>query len=320
MELQGKKILITGGTGFLGKRLALALKGKNEVVLTGRNNKQNLLAEKFTGCPVYPMDVTHIEQVREVVAEVKPDIIIHAAATKFVDRAERFPMEAIDINVVGSQNVARVAMDKGVQVVLGISTDKASPPIRNIYGMTKSLMERMFAALDGKTDTIFASVRYGNVAWSTGSVLTIWKKMFEETGVIGTTGPHMRRFFFTVDEAVKLVITALENIEMIRGKVLAREMKAAQIEDILKVWVKHLGGRYERIEGRPGERIDEYLIGEAELPFTREIMINGIRHFIIGFNEKVDNPLKEVVATFNAPRLTEEEILELITNPPIEEQ
>ncbi len=320
MELKGKTILITGGTGFLGKRLALALKKDNEVVLTGRNNKQNLLAEKFTGCKVLPMDVVHIEQVREVVAEVKPDIIIHAAATKFVDKAEKFPMEAVDVNVVGSQNVARVAIDKGVKLVLGISTDKASPPIRNTYGLTKSLMERMFCATDGKTDTKFACVRYGNVAWSTGSVLPIWKKMFEETGVIGTTGPHMRRFFFTVDEAVQLVITALENIERIRGRVLAREMKAAQIEDILKVWVKHFGGRYERIEGRPGEREDEYLIGEIELPYTEEWAVNGIKHYIIGFNKKVNNPIKEVVATFNAPRLTEEEILQLITNPPIEEQ
>ena len=319
MKLEHKTILITGGTGFLGKRLALALKQKNYVVLTGRNNKQNLLAEKFTGCRVYPMDVVNIESVREVVTEVKPDIIIHAAATKFVDKAEQFPMECVDVNVVGSQNVARVAMDKGVKVVLGISTDKASPPVRNVYGLTKALMERMFCYSNGKTGTMFACVRYGNVAWSTGSVLTVWKKMFEETGVIGTTGPHMRRFFFTVEEAVELVLTALQHIEEIQGCVLAREMKAAKIEDILKVWVKHLGGQYKKIEGRPGEREDEYLVGEIELPFTREIYYNGIRHFLISFNKRVDKPLREVVATFNAPKLTEEEILKLITNPPPEE-
>src|SRR5688500_1638163 len=161
-------------------------------------------AEQFSGCRVLPMDVANIESVRDVFTEVKPDVVIHAAATKFVDLAERQPMECVDVNVVGSQNVARVAVEKAVQKVVGISTDKASPPVRNTYGLSKALMERVFCSMNGKTDTRFVSVRYGNVAWSTGSVLPIWKKMHETTGVIGTTGPDMRRFFFTVDEAVKL--------------------------------------------------------------------------------------------------------------------
>src|SRR5262249_33157336 len=125
------------------------------------------------------------------------------AATKFVDLAEKLPLECVDVNVLGSENVARVSMEYEVQTVIGISTDKATPPVRNTYGLTKALMERVFCGLDGKTKTRFLCVRYGNVAWSTGSVLPIWKKMHEETGVIGTTGPDMRRFFFTVDEAVK---------------------------------------------------------------------------------------------------------------------
>src|SRR5262249_36022839 len=160
-----------------------------------------------------PMDVTNIEAVRDVFVEVKPDIVIHAAATKFVDLAERQPMECVDVNVRGSQNVARGAVEKGARSVIGISTDKASPPVRNTYGLSKALMERMFCSMNGKTDTLFTCVRYGNVAWSTGSVLPIWKRMHDETGVIGTTGPEMRRFFFTVEEAVRLVLTALQNIE-----------------------------------------------------------------------------------------------------------
>src|SRR5437773_10354304 len=131
----GSTILVTGGTGFLGKRLGMALRDKSNVVLTGRNNKQNMLAQSFAGCQVLPMDVSNIESVRDVFTEVKPDVVIHAAATKFVDLAERQPMECVDVNVVGSQNVARVAVEKGVQKVVGISTDKASPPVRNTYGL-----------------------------------------------------------------------------------------------------------------------------------------------------------------------------------------
>lgn len=171
-----KTILITGGTGFLGRNLALKLKNEYRVILTGRNNKQNLFASKYTGCQVAPLDITNIESVRDVFVEFKPDIVIHAAATKFVDLAEKYPMECVDVNVLGSQNVARVAVEREITTVVGISTDKAAPPVRNIYGMSKSIMERIFCAMDGKTSTKFTAVRYGNVAWSTGSVLPIWKK------------------------------------------------------------------------------------------------------------------------------------------------
>jgi UDP-glucose 4-epimerase len=313
-----KNILITGGTGFLGRNLALALKNNYQVILTGRNNKQNALAQKLTGCQVLPMDVSNIESVRDVFTEIKPEIVIHAAATKFVDLAEKQPMECVDVNVLGSQNIARVAVEKGIKSVVGISTDKAAPPVRNTYGLSKAIMERVFCSMDGKTDTSFTCVRYGNVAWSTGSVLPIWKRMHEETGVIGTTGPEMRRFFFTVDEAVALVITAMDNIKEVKGKVLSREMKAAQIEDILKVWTTDKGGKYEKIKGRPGERNDEYLIGDIELEYTQTKHYDGIKHYLISFNQKVEEPLKKEVSSANAERLTDEEIRKLIDHPPEE--
>jgi FlaA1/EpsC-like NDP-sugar epimerase len=314
-----KTILITGGTGFLGRRLGLALKNDYRVILTGRNNKQNFMAQKFTGCEVLPLDITNIEAVRDVVNETKPDIIIHAAATKFVDLAEKQPMECVDVNVIGSQNVARVAVDKDIDIVIGVSTDKASPPVRNTYGLTKALMERMFCSMNRKRKTRFTCVRYGNVAWSTGSVLTIWNKMIKEKGVIGTTGPEMRRFFFTVDDAVRLVLAALYNMDIVEGKVLSMKMKAAQIGDILRVWTENNGGKWERIEGRPGERLDEYLIGEAELPFTKEIIIDDITHYLISFNEKVDKPVEFGLSSANTDKLSDEEILSLINNPPVEE-
>ena len=282
------KILVTGGNGFLGKRLGLELrKLGHQVTLASRNNKQNFLAKEFSGCNVLPMDVSSIESVRDAVIQEMPDVIIHAAATKFVDLAEKQPMETIDINVTGSQNVARIAIERGVKLVIGISTDKSSPPVRNIYGMTKSLMERLFSLMEGKSDTHFVSVRYGNVAWSTGSVLGIWKKMLKKQGFIGTTGPEMFRYFFTVDEAVSLVLTALKNSSELHGKVLSRYMKSAQLEDIIRVWTKQEGATYEKIEGRPGERLEEFLIGESELEYTEERIYDGIRHYVLSFNEKI---------------------------------
>lgn len=299
--------------------MALAARG-HRVVLAGRNNKQNLIAGEMTGCPTLPLDVSHIESVRDVVTQVQPAVIIHAAATKFVDLSEDQPMEAIDVNVTGSQNVARVAIDKGVGLVIGISTDKASPPVRNTYGLTKALMERLFCSLDARGATRFQCVRYGNVAWSTGSVLPIWRGMLMKTGVIQTTGPEMHRYFFTVDEAVALVLTALDHTAELHGTVLARAMKAAQMEDVLKVWTSLVPGRYERIAGRAGDRHEELLIGEQELPYTRVESYGGVPHYVISFNRKVATPLTETLSSATAPRLSTDEIAALLTNPPVEEQ
>jgi UDP-N-acetylglucosamine 4,6-dehydratase len=253
-----------------------------------------------------------------VVAE-RPNIIIHAAATKFVDNAERQPMECIDVNVLGSQNVARVAMERGVETVIGLSTDKASPPVRNTYGMSKALMERIFCSCNRMTDTRFMCVRFGNVVWSTASVFPLWRSMHERTGVIGTTGPEMRRFFFTVDESVQLVLEALKNADRFHGKVLSRKMKAAQIEDILRVWCRHKGGTWERVPGRPGERDDEFLIGDIEIPYTTELELDGVTHYLLSFNEKAEKPVSYGLSSANTDRLTDAEILDLISNPPLEE-
>jgi len=311
-----KTILITGGSGFLGRNLALHLKDSYKVFLASRNNKQNILASKLTGCESLPLDVANIESVRDAVKLTKPDIIIHAAATKFVDLSEKYPNETIDINVTGSQNIARVAMENNVEYVLGISTDKACPPIRNIYGLSKATMERLFCLLNKEGGTQFACVRYGNVAWSTGSVLPIWKKMHEETGLLQTTGPEMRRFFFSIQDAVNLVTTAINNKDIIQGQVLSRIMKSAQIQDILNVWTKHLGGKWEKIAGRPGERDDEFLVGETELNYCQVINFNNIKHFLLSPNTKVKTPYPIIFTSKEAERLSETEILELLNSAP----
>lgn len=309
------KILITGGTGFLGRHLACGLTGTNNVLLTGRNNKQNQFAKLLTKCDVAPMDVSNINSVRDTVSYFKPDVIIHAAATKFVDLSEVYPMECIDVNITGSQNVARVAIENNVKQVLGISTDKAAPPVRNIYGMSKAAMERMFCLLNGKTDTSFGCVRYGNVAWSTGSVLGIWESNIKNCGVIKTTGPEMYRFFFTVNDACELVSQALSNFDKIAGKTLSVRMKGCQMQRIIDVWCKLTGATWEKIQGRPGEREVEYLVSEAELPFTEEIFDN---HFLVYPNHKPENNVKEVIHSGNVTQLTDDEIIELIRRKPID--
>jgi FlaA1/EpsC-like NDP-sugar epimerase len=309
--------LITGGTGFLGRHLGRAFRDECAVVLTGRNHDQNRAAQEFSGCPVLPLDVTNIEAVRDVFAEVKPEVVVHAAASKYVDTAERQPNECIDANVLGSQNVARVAVEKGVRAVIGISTDKAAPPVANTYGLTKALMERLFCGMNGKTATRFACVRFGNMPWSTGSVFPAWKRMQElNDGVIGSTGPHMTRLFSPVDEAVRLVQTAIRNIDSLQGTVLSRQMKAALIRDILELWVKHRGGSWKPIEGRPGERQHEHLIGEPELLYTAETEFDGIPHYVISFNRPAAKPLPAAISSENAERFTDEEILKIILNPP----
>lgn len=311
-----KKVLITGGSGFLGRNLALSLKKDYDVYLASRNNKQNFTASKLTDCVSLPMDVTNIESVRDVFYEVKPNIVIHCAATKFVDLCEKFPMETIDVNVLGSQNVARVSIETNVDTVIGISTDKACPPIRNIYGLTKGMMEKLFCLMDGKSKTNFTCVRYGNVVWSTGSAFPIWKEMHEKTKVIKSTGPDMRRFFFTVEQAVKLVTDALLNIDLTHGKILSREMKSAKIKDILDVWVEMYGGKWEMSEMRPGERDDEFLVGDIEREFSEKLIIDGITHYLISPNKKTNSKDIEIYNSANCEKLNKEEIKNLILAKP----
>jgi FlaA1/EpsC-like NDP-sugar epimerase len=307
-----KKILITGGTGFLGINLAKKFRKKYTVILSGRNNKLNYIAKNKTQCEVIPLDVSNINSIRDAINYAKPDIIIHAAATKFVDLSEKFPFETIDSNVLGSSNIARVSIDKKIKTVIGISTDKASPPVKNIYGLSKSIMERLFLSSSNQSNTQFSCVRYGNVAWSTGSVLPIWKRMFDKNKTLLTTGPYMRRFFFLVSDAVTLVDTALKNIKFLNGKILSREMKSAQMIDIIKTWINIYGGKYSIIGSRSGDRQDEYLIGEEELKYTIEKKINNIKHYVIDFSKTDKNSIKKIVSSSTAEKLSNLDISKIL--------
>ncbi len=310
------RILITGGSGFLGRELASVLRDRGEVTLGARNQKQLQAAARSVGVDATPLDVCNMESVRDAVNLVRPEVIVHAAATKFVDLAEKQPMECIDINVLGSQNVARAAVDSGVQVVLGVSTDKAAPPAYNIYGLSKSMMERMFVSMSARSETSFGCVRYGNVAWSTGSVLPIWKRMIETSGVIESTGPEMSRFFFVVNEAVELITTALDNPELVDGKILSREMKGALMNRVLDIWCAETGAAWIKTAGRPGDRPEEYLIGDSERRSTSTIDINSLTHYVITPNAILDDPLPSAVSSRGVSQLTDDEILNILLAPP----
>ena len=277
-----------------------------------RNNKQNFLVKNLTNCEVVPLDVSNLSSVNDCLNYVKPDIVIHAAATKFVDLSEKFPFECIDTNIVGSTNIARACINKKVPTVIGVSTDKASPPIKNIYGLSKSCMERLFSSSEPYGKTKFVCVRYGNVTWSTGSVLPIWKQMLKKDGLILTTGPNMRRFFFSVDQAVSLVDQALILKDKLNGKILSAEMKSAKMIDILRTWIKKFGGKYKVVNTRKGDRLDEYLIGEDELKYTQELKIKNKKYYIIDFNNLSKKPLKKIVSSANAKRLSQSEIEKII--------
>ncbi len=307
-----KNLLITGGSGYLGINLAISLKKKYNVFIGSRNQKRNYDASLKTKCEAIPLDVTNIESIRDAITYCKPEIIIHAAATKFVDISEKFPFECSDVNILGSSNLARVAIEKNIKTVIGISTDKATQPIKNFYGFSKATMEKLFLNANNNSKTNFLCVRYGNVAWSTGSVLPIWKEMFKKNKKILTTGPYMRRFFFKINDAVELVLFALEKNKKFSGKILCANMKSCKLIEIIKVWIKNYGGSYKIIQSRKGDRLDEYLIGNNELEFTTKIFKNKKIYYLINFEKKVKKPLKKIISSENAQKLNTKEISELL--------
>jgi len=204
-------------------------------------------------------DVRDFERLR--VAMAGHDWVIHAAAIKYIPEAELNACECVAVNVVGAQNVMAAARNAGVQRVVGISTDKAVQPV-NVYGMTKAVMERMFQEEQQyHQNPAFTCVRYGNVVGSTGSVIPLFRKQYEEMGKVRVTDPNMTRFWMGVDEAIDFIRIALTEVNS--GSIVIPSARAMTLPDVAKAATKD-DVEIEIIGERPGEKKHELLVHYEE--------------------------------------------------------
>src|SRR5690606_27103553 len=203
------------------------------------------------------------------------DTVVHAAALKQVPAAEQNPMEAIKTNVLGAQNLIEAALDSNVRRVVALSTDKAAAPI-NLYGATKLCADKLFTAANqmrGARDLRFSVVRYGNVMGSRGSVIPFFIEA-REKGVLPVTHPEMTRFNITLGEGVGLVISALQT--MWGGEIFVPKIPSYRILDVAEAIAP--GIRTEIVGVRPGEKLHEEMITEADAPQTYDL---GDRYVIL---------------------------------------
>ncbi|CAN5351624.1 polysaccharide biosynthesis protein [soil metagenome] len=283
-ELEGKRILVTGGTGSLGqilvKRILNGEMGKPaQITVFSRDEaKQHFMRLEYLHREVATDDVIYenagdtlnfrIGDVRDypaVVAALREvDIVFNAAALKQVPACEYFPFEAVLTNVHGPENIVRAIRENNlpVEVVIGISTDKAAKPI-NVMGMTKALQERILVEGNRSCpDTRLNCVRFGNVMASRGSVIPFFVNQIEKNLPITITLPEMTRFLLSLDRAVDTIFEAVRNPS--RGGTFVSKVASAKITDIAKVLMgeKELPLVFTGI--RPGEKVHEIMISEEE--------------------------------------------------------
>ncbi len=266
---ENKSILITGGTGSFGKRFTeriLTEFNARRIIIYSRDEfKQDLMRKEMT--EKYPEKVSKL---RFFIGDVRDksrlyrafngvDYVIHAAALKQVPACEYNPFEAIKTNIHGAQNVIDAALDKNVEKVVALSTDKAVNPI-NLYGGTKLVSDKLFISSNsyrGKEGTIFSVVRYGNVSGSRGSVIPFFKELLEKgEKELPITDERMTRFWMTLDDAVDLVLMALK--ESKGGETYVFKNPSYKVVDIAEAM--NPGGKIKIIGVREGEKIDEVMI------------------------------------------------------------
>ncbi|WAR45403.1 UDP-N-acetylglucosamine 4,6-dehydratase (inverting) [Methylomonas rapida] len=263
--LNGKNILITGGTGSFGRqctKMLLECYSPKKLIIFSRDElKQFEMQQVFNQrCMRYFLgDVRDQNRLKRALEDI--DIVIHAAALKQVPAAEYNPFECIKTNVLGAQNLIEACLDAGVQRVVALSTDKAAAPI-NLYGATKLCSDKLFVAannIKGTRDIRFSVVRYGNVMGSRGSVVPFFLKQ-RETGVLPITDPEMTRFNISLQEGVEMVLWALENA--LGGEVFVPKIPSYRITDLATA----IGPECEhKIVGiRPGEKIHEEMISASD--------------------------------------------------------
>ncbi len=284
MVLTDKTILITGGTGSLGKTLVRRLltnevgRPRKIIVFSRDEAKQHQMRLAYQNRTVATDEVIYhnfeelvefrIGDVRDfhsVAATVKDaDIVFNAAALKQVPSCEYFPFEAVQTNVAGPENIVRAIREHRlpVQTVVGVSTDKACKPV-NVMGMTKALQERVFLSANlSCPDTRFICVRYGNVLASRGSVIPLFHEQIRAGGPITITTQDMTRFLLSLDDAVNVIFGAVRGAH--RGETYIPRVPSAKVTDIAAIL---MGDRKLSIKVtgiRPGEKVHEILVSEEE--------------------------------------------------------
>lgn len=272
----GKKILITGGTGSLGQALTKRLleeKVERIRIFSRNEEKQIAMEHKFNDKRLrfFLGDVNDLGRLTRALEDI--DIVFHAAALKHVPKIEYNPFEAIKTNVIGSQNVIDASLHENVEKVIAIGTDKAVSPL-NTYGATKLLMEKLFVTANNyvnpqKHRTKFITVRYGNVFGSSGSVVPRFIEQIKKKQKITITDPQMTRFSITLDEALAFIFNATKSGK--GSEIFVPKMRAYNIMDLKDALGDLLGNYGEEITGiRPGEKLHEILISDEEIRQTWE--------------------------------------------------
>ena len=272
--INGKRVLITGASGSIGKELSRQISrlGPAELILLDRDESglyylsQELRREDFYAVEIFVGDVTIPERVSFVFERSRPQLVFHAAAYKHVPMMELQAAEAIVNNVYGTLNVARAAGAYGATKFINVSTDKAVNPV-NVMGATKRLAEMLVKSIAAEyPETIYASVRFGNVLGSRGSVVPTFKKQIEAGGPVTVTHPEMIRYFMTIPEAVSLILQAGAMAEGYGTYVL--EMgRPIRITDLARKMIEIMGAPNVQIKFiglRPGEKLKEELFEESE--------------------------------------------------------
>ncbi len=271
-EFKDKVILVTGGTGTIGSELVVQLlkrKPKQIRVYSRNETSQYFLREKLGDVLNVRMLIGDIrDKSRLEFAMEGVDIVFHAAAMKHVPACEYNPQEVIKTNIIGSSNVLESALDKGVKLVISISTDKVANPV-NILGISKLMMEKLFintSMILSNRQTKFACVRFGNVSWSSGSVLPTWDKQAKADGTIKITDKGMTRFMMSIKEAVELTLRAAELA--CGGEVFILRMPSIKLVDLASIFLKkYFSGKKIEVKEvgiRGGEKKHEHLFGPAD--------------------------------------------------------
>jgi len=272
-----KLYLITGGSGFLGYPLVgyVLQQGGKVRVISRDEGKLITLKEKYPQVDIYTGDISDAFEVRQAMQNVTG--VFHLAASKHVGLAEKFVRENIKTNVIGSLNILEQSLNHPtLKFVLSVSTDKAAQ-VAGVYGATKFLMERAIKQYEEiNPNIIYRTVRYGNVLYSTGSVLCKWKDLIEQGKEVIVTAPEATRFFWSVDDAIQLIIDCMANSTDCTPY--CPIMKSMRIDDLLQAMIHKYGNGQEisiKIIGlQPGENMHEKVLEEG--PYSNEV-----EHFTI---------------------------------------